>query len=189
MGYHYGQSDADLGEPSASSLEETDAAGEPQTSDEFMPEEWPRRVTFSERSRLHLYRPDPGCARDKSYSKAERQGFGSEALAEALRIKTLVASAPGASAKDAFRRLLQEKELRLEEIVGLEHLVWGKSASKVLRDRKAHAQAVLKEQGKQRHLEKMAVLKEDPTETLGRFAASRSVKAAKRARIRAAMAA
>ena len=106
-----------------------------------------------------------------------------------MRIKKLVLSAPGASAKDEFVRLLQEKELRLEEIVGLEHLVWGKSASRVLRDRKAHARAVLKEQGKQRHLEKMAALKEDPTETLGRFAASRSVKAAKRARIRAAMAA
>ena len=71
-------------------------------------EEWPRRVscfsantqdwqslckqlqpkvTFSERSILHVYWPDPLYVRNKSYTKTDRKNFSSETLSEAMRIK------------------------------------------------------------------------------------------------------
>lgn len=159
------------------------------------------RVTFSERSSMHVYHPDPHYAHSKSYSRQERKSFGSEALSEAIRIKKLVVySTPSdgqhhASTKDSFKYLLKNNIISLEEIVGIEHLVLGNSVSKLLRERKEHARAVLMEQHRmaekirQQEQEQSMKKLNDPYAKLGEFSASRSVKSVKRARIRAAMAA
>eukprot|EP00571_Detonula_confervacea_P015655 CAMPEP_0172310090 /NCGR_PEP_ID=MMETSP1058-20130122/11290_1 /TAXON_ID=83371 /ORGANISM="Detonula confervacea, Strain CCMP 353" /LENGTH=241 /DNA_ID=CAMNT_0013022853 /DNA_START=62 /DNA_END=787 /DNA_ORIENTATION=+ len=140
------------------------------------------RVTFSESSSMHIYHPDPLYARNKSYTKEDRKSFGTEAMLEAIRIKRLVLSTPGAT-KDSFKYLLKNNLLSLEEIVGIEHLVLRKSASKMLKERRDHARAVLMAQ------QKLKMQDHDTTKKLGEFSASKSIKSAKRARIRAAMAA
>lgn len=147
------------------------------------------RVTFSERSSMYVYRPDPSYVLNKSYTKEERRGFSTEALTEAIRIKKLVLSTPGASTKDSFKFLLKNDVITLEEIVGIEHLVLGKSASKLLKERQDHAKAVLMKQCQQRMEEGKSKLQDDSMTKLGEFSASRSMKSVKRARIRAAMAA
>mmetsp|Transcript_14252 Transcript_14252/g.25050 ORF Transcript_14252/g.25050 Transcript_14252/m.25050 type:complete len:253 (-) Transcript_14252:56-814(-) len=144
-----------------------------------------KKVTFSERSSLYIYDHDPLYGRYKSYTKAERENFGSEVLSEAIRIKRLVLTSPGASTKDSFNYLLKNNIISLEEIVGLEHLVLSKSTSKLSKERKDHAKAVLMEQGRQL----VKNMQDGRTEKLGEFSASSSFKAAKLARIRAAMAA
>ena len=137
---------------------------------------------------MHIYCPDPHYRRNKSYTKQDRKSFGSEAFSEAIRIKRLVLSTPGASTKDSFKYLLKHDIVSLEEIVGIEHLVLGKSASKLLKERQDHSRAVLMEQDRQCMQEK-AKEHIDPMKKLGEFSASRSLESAKRARIRAAMAA
>mmetsp|Transcript_14251 Transcript_14251/g.25049 ORF Transcript_14251/g.25049 Transcript_14251/m.25049 type:complete len:253 (-) Transcript_14251:138-896(-) len=144
------------------------------------------KVTFSERSSMHVYCPDPLYVRNKSYTKTDRKNFGSEALSEVIRIKRLILTTPGASAKDSFKCLLKNNIISLEELLGIEHLVFCKSASKLLKERKGYAREVLTEHRRQRHVEKVQY---DHTEKLGEFSASRSAKSVKRARIRAAMAA
>lgn len=146
----------------------------------------------------------------KSYSKEERKQFGRDALSEAIRIKKLVlrASRPSSSTKDVFKFLLKNNVIGLEEIVGIEHLVLGKSASKLLKERKDHARAVLLEQDRmeqmsrverqlmqqqqlqeQKQVSTKKISDDSQVDRLGAYAASRSSKAVKRARIRAAMAA
>lgn len=145
------------------------------------------RVTFSESSSMHVYHADPLYVRSKSYSKEERKHFSVEALSEAVRIKKLVLSTPGSSTKDSFKFLLKNNVIALEEIVGIEHLVLGKSASKLLKERQDHSKAVVQEQ------HRMGLMQECQSgklcDKLGEFSASRSCKSVKRARIRAAMAA
>jgi len=147
----------------------------------------PPKVTFSERSSMLVYCLDPLYVRNKSYTKTDRKNFGSKALSEAIRIERLILTTPGASTKDSFNCLLKNDIISLAEIVGIEHLVLGKSkAKKLLTERQDHSREVLMEQRRQRHVEKMQY---DHIEKLGEFSASRSVKSAKRARIRAAVAA
>ena len=106
-----------------------------------------RRVVFSERSSMQLYYPDPCYRRAKAYSKAEQQGFSSEALQDAIRIKTMVMSNKATNnPKASFKHLLKNNCISLEEIIGIEHLVLVKSASKLVEERQAHARAVLFEQ-------------------------------------------
>ncbi|KAL7534770.1 hypothetical protein ACHAWF_004947 [Thalassiosira exigua] len=144
------------------------------------------RVTFSEKSTLQIYIPDPRYTRSKSYTREDKEKFSFEALSEIMRIKRLVVATPG-STKDSFRYLLEEKIVSVEEIVGIEHIVLGKSASKLAKERQDHALAVLSEQ--ERQLCGASKVEDDPIENLGQFSASRSSKSARRARIRAAMAA
>lgn len=147
-------------------------------------------VTFSERSSMHIYRPDPHYTKTKSYTKVERKAFGSDALREAIRIKRLVISAESgkASTKDSFKFLLKNNVIRLEEIVGIEHLVLGKSAAKLLKERRDHSRAILREQERQ-CLQHKKLKHNDPMGKLGEFSVNRTLKSVKRARIRAAMAA
>lgn len=148
------------------------------------------RVTFSETSSMHVYHADPHYVRNKAYSRAERKSFSTEAMREAIRIKRLVLATPGDSTRDSFKYLLKNDIICLEEIVGIEHLVLGKSASKLLRERQDHAKAILMEQCRQRVVKDDASkVQDDTTKKLGEFSASRSCKSVKRARIRAAMAA
>ena len=110
--------------------------------------------------------------------------------------------------KSSFKYLLKNNLISYEEIVGIEHLVLGNSASKIVKVRKEHARAVLLEQhrmktkkmmdeddsnakmqvdeeGMKYDMKKMHIIENK----LGEVAASRSSKSVKRARIRAAMAA
>jgi len=155
-----------------------------------------RRVVFSERSSMQMYYPDPCYRRDKAYSKAEQQSFSSEALQDAIRIKTMVMSNMATSnPRASFKHLIKNKCISLEEIIGIEHLVLGKSASKLIEERQAHARAVLFEQHRMlRKKSKMPLpahnaMSSKIEKKLGEISAQRSRKSAKRARIRAAMAA
>ena len=165
------------------------------------------RVSFSERSSMQVYLPDPLYIRNKSYTKEERERFGTATLSEAIRIKKLLLSTPGSSTKSSFKYLLQNNLISYEEIVGIEQLVLGNSASKVVKVRKEHARAVLLEQHRMMKRvmdedDSKAKMKDDADDMkydmkkmhiienkLGELSASRSSKSVKRARIRAAMAA
>jgi len=146
------------------------------------------KVKFSERSIMHVYLPDPLYLKNKSYSKSDRKDFSTETLLEAIRIKRLVKATPGTSTKDSFKSLLKNNIISLEEIVGIEHLVLGKSARKLAKERQDHSRAVLMEQRRQHQVETM-MQEGDCTRKLGEFSASRTVGSSRRARIRAAMAA
>lgn len=141
-----------------------------------------RRVSFSDRSSLLTYEEHPPYVRSKAYTKEDRKAFSSEVLQEACRIKRLVLAAPGASVKESFKYLVRNKTIKIEEVVGIEHLVFGVSSTKLLKERKDHARAVVTEQRRYHHADEKA-------ERLGQFAALRSSKSAKHAKIRAAMAA
>mmetsp|Transcript_5782 Transcript_5782/g.12644 ORF Transcript_5782/g.12644 Transcript_5782/m.12644 type:complete len:254 (+) Transcript_5782:277-1038(+) len=148
----------------------------------------PKLVTFSEQSIMHIYHPDPLYTRFKSYSKSDRKGFTSEALSEAIRIKRLVKAAQGTSfnTKDSFKYLLKNNIVSVDEILGIEHLVLGKSPKKLLKERQVHYREVMVEQRRQCRVEKM---KNDFVQELAECSARSSIKSAKRARIRGAMAA
>mmetsp|Transcript_6542 Transcript_6542/g.12639 ORF Transcript_6542/g.12639 Transcript_6542/m.12639 type:complete len:243 (-) Transcript_6542:110-838(-) len=144
------------------------------------------KVTISNQSSMYIYNSDPFYTRNKSYTKAERANFTSETLSEVVRIKQLIMSLPGASAKDSFKYLLKNNILSLEEMVGIEQLVLCKSMSKLLKERQDHARAVLAEQGRQRMNK---TVQGDPTEKIGELSCKWSIRSAKKARIRGAMAA
>mmetsp|Transcript_550 Transcript_550/g.1173 ORF Transcript_550/g.1173 Transcript_550/m.1173 type:complete len:241 (+) Transcript_550:98-820(+) len=146
----------------------------------------PKQVTISDQSRMYIYNSDPFYTRKKSYTKAERTNFTSETLSEVVRIKRLIMSTPGASTTDSFKYLLKNNIISLEEMVGIEHLILCRSMPKLLKERQDHVRAVLMEQERQRV---KRTVQEDPTETLREFSWTRSIRSAKKARIRAAMAA
>lgn len=151
------------------------------------------RVTFSESSSMQIYQPDPLYAETKSYTREDRKSFGKDTMMEAIRIKRLVMSTPGAT-KDSFKYLLKNNIISLEEMVGIEHLVLRKSPSKILKERRGHARAVLMEQTRiekmqEESVQKLKMQDYDTTQKLGDFSASMSIKSTKSARIRAAMAA
>eukprot|EP00580_Thalassiosira_gravida_P019102 CAMPEP_0201676978 /NCGR_PEP_ID=MMETSP0494-20130426/43093_1 /ASSEMBLY_ACC=CAM_ASM_000839 /TAXON_ID=420259 /ORGANISM="Thalassiosira gravida, Strain GMp14c1" /LENGTH=238 /DNA_ID=CAMNT_0048159821 /DNA_START=60 /DNA_END=776 /DNA_ORIENTATION=+ len=145
----------------------------------------PKEVTISEQSSMYIYNSDPFYTRNKSYTKTERANFTSETLSEVIRIKQLIISIPGASAKDSFKYLLKNNIISLEEMVGIEHLVICRSMSKLLKERRDHVRAVLVEQERQRM---KRTVKDDPAEKLGEFSRTRSIMSAQKARIRATMA-
>jgi len=143
---------------------------------------------------MHVYRPDPAYTSNKSYSRADKQRFSTEVLAEAIRIKRLLLKAPGFSTRESFQYLLKNGILSAEELLGIEHLVLTRSTSKVLKDRKDHAKSVVAAQiMMQRMQQTKHPMKNgrssNHAEKLGEFAASQSLKSVKKARIRAAMAA
>lgn len=149
------------------------------------------RVTISESSSMRIYYPDPLYARNKSHTKEDLKSFGTDAMLEARRIKRLVLSTPGAT-PDSFKYLLKNNMLLLEEIVGIEHFVLRKSASKMSKARQDHARAVLMEQNRiekmqENPIQKLKIQDHNTTQKLGDFSASLSIKSAKCARIRAAM--
>lgn len=151
------------------------------------------KVTFSESSSMQIYQPDPIYTRTKSYTREDRKRFSKATMIEAIRIKRLAMSTPGTT-KDSFKCLLKNNIISLEEIVGIEHLVLRKSTSKMLKERQDHARAVLMEQTRiekmqEESIQKLKVQDYDTTQKLGDFSASMSIKSARRARIRAAMAA
>ena len=138
------------------------------------------RVTFSKLSSVQIYPHDPTVMRDMSYTKDERKTFCNEAVAECLRIRQLLHSTPGGFNKDSFKSLIKNNVVSMEDIVGIDHMVLGKSAS-LIRERQEHIRSVVSAQYD------ISMKDGDSAEKLAAFCASRSSRAVKRARVRAAL--
>lgn len=137
------------------------------------------RVTFSKISSVQVYPHDPMDVRDMSYTKDERKKFCAEAVSECLRIRKLLQSTPGGFSKDSFKCLIKNNVISMEDIVGIDHMVLGKSAS-MLKERQEHVRSVVSAQQDLSHGDSM--------EKLAAFCSSRSMRAVRRARVRAALA-
>jgi hypothetical protein len=138
------------------------------------------QVTFSKLSSVQIYPHDPAVMRDMSYTKDERKSFCNEAVAECLRIRQLLHSTPGGFNKDSFKCLIKNNVVSMEEIVGIDHMVLGKSAS-LIKERQEHIRSVVSAQYD------IFMTGGDSVEKLAAFCASRSSRAVKRARVRAAL--
>ena len=141
-------------------------------------------VQFSENSTLHFYEKYPTSPQSLAYTKEDRDEFGKDALLEGLRIKNLIATAPGDSVCESMKYLLRHRFITKAEIVGIDHFITGTSTS-VLQTRRNHSAAVLKKQNELRHDQEL----EEPAWYLAKFAQSRSHKSTERARTRAAFSA
>ena len=140
----------------------------------------PRVVTFSKLSSVQIYHRNPMDMRELSYTKDERKQFCTEAVAECLRIRQLLHSTPGGFNKDSFKCLIKNNVISLEDIVGIDHMVLGKSAS-LIKERQELIRSVVSAQYD------IAMKGGDSTEKLAEFCASQSSRAVKRARVRAAL--
>jgi hypothetical protein len=138
------------------------------------------QVTFSKLSSVQIYPHDPAVMRDMSYTKRERKSFCNEAVAECLRIRQLLHSTPGGFNKESFKCLIKNNVVSMEEIVGIDHMVLGKSAS-LIKERQEHVRSVVSAQYD------ISMTGGDSVEKLAAFCASRSSRAVKRARVRAAL--
>ena len=144
-----------------------------------------RTVQFSESSQLLFYEREPKYVlRSLSYTKDDRTRFGREALIDGVRIKKLIEAAPTDSTAESIRYLLHHKIINRAELIGMEHFYLD-TPMNVLKRRRRHAAAVLRRQQEQQQQQNI----DDPDLSLSEFAQSSSLRSAKRARIRAAMAA
>jgi len=138
----------------------------------------PRRVvTFSKISSVQIYPHNPMDMRELTYTKEERKQCCSDAVAECLRIRKLLHSTPGGFNKDSFKCLIKNNIVALEDIVGIDHMVLGKSAS-LIKERQELVRSVVSAQ--------FDIAMSD-VEKLAAFCASKSSRAVKRARVRAAL--
>lgn len=147
----------------------------------------PLHVSFSQRSKLHIFPSDARYLKHASYKHSDRKQFTKEALLEALRIKKLIADAPGSSA-DSIRFLFEANIIAQEEVLGIEHLILDNSAARIMKERRAHAESLLLEQSRQRKSFGEGKF-DEYSGKLAECATARSLKSSKRARIRAALAA
>jgi hypothetical protein len=151
------------------------------------------RVTFSKISSMQMYHIDQLYANSKSHSKEDFKRFSMDTLMDAARIKNLVLlTSSDASTKESFRYLIENHVIMSEEIQGIEHLI-SNSAYKLLKERRNHPRAVLSEQDRMEALTsdsmKQTKSHDDLVNQLATFSASRSLRSAERARIRASTAA
>jgi len=138
----------------------------------------PRRVvTFSKLSSVQIYPHNPMDMRELTYTKEERKKFCADAVAECLRIRKLLHSTPGGFNKDSFKCLIKNNIVALEDIVGIDHMVLGKSAS-LIKERQELIRSVVSAQFD---------IDMSDVEKLAAFCASKSSRAVKRARVRAAL--
>ena len=141
------------------------------------------RVAFSESSLLYSYEPhDPYLLKSMSYTQDDYDEFGKEALVEGLRVKNLIEAVPLESTADSIKYLLRNHIISRGDLVGVENYILGKPSA-VSNIRRDHSKTVLRKQREQRKLQL-----HDPT-NLGKVAQISSIKAMKRAQVRAAMAA
>lgn len=138
-----------------------------------------KKVGFTEFSSLHLYIPVYPDT-DKAYKLDDYGRFRVDATSEAVRIRARILRAPGLSTKDTVKRLLDCSGLALEEMLGLEHVIFGVPYYQAPALRRDHMEAVLMKQQE---------LRGHPAagRKLGEFSAARSHKSAKHARIRGAL--
>ncbi len=142
-----------------------------------------KAVVFSEYSSLHVYNEDLRYQMNKSYSSSERKQFGKEAVLESHRIKSLVTHFPIQG--NSIRYLLSHNIISREEILGIEHMVSNRAATRIFRERRDHSARVLMEQQKMKERKEL----DDPSGKLAVVALTRSLRSVKRARFRAALAA
>ena len=140
-----------------------------------------KTVTFSTYSKLHVYKLDEEFERKKSYTSRERKSFQAQAIGEAFRIQSLIESCPYEGGQ-AIRYLMDKRQLRPEELLGIENMIMG--ADKIVKERRKHIMLVMKTQ--KELLKKNDV---DLDVKLAYVATARSTKTFEKARLRAALAA
>jgi len=153
------------------------------------------RVTFSKKSDMQLFYPDPYYIRTKSYNKQDRVMATKDAFSKAVEIRQLLiltlSSERSIEAKIKF--LLETHVILPEEIRGIEHLIMCKSLSQLHQERKVHVRAVLLEQHRMKSLISMdsSTIKcnNDGNEcSLAKFSASMTLRSAHIARFHASAA-
>ena len=122
----------------------------------------------------------------KSYSQQEFKSFSINTMIEALRIKRLILSVP-CSTKESVQYLLSHNMICMEELLGIEHIVFGKTPNKLACERAEHSRAIIDAQ--KRLLDDSLKPNEQRAQELAELACSRTRRSVKRARVRAAMAA
>jgi len=131
-------------------------------------------VRFADRSDLFVYDYCPTYRQTKSYTPLDKKIFQETMIAESKRIKKLMVATKQSSAKDAMKHLLKSSTVSIDEIVGLEHMVLGKSTpSRAKKERFDHSREIL------------AMSKEMDFMELAIFSQNRTSSSARRARIRA----
>ena len=159
-------------------------------------EDWPQRtdasaiappskqVTISPFSQARKYTVDESTNKP-SYSSKERKLFQDEATLEAFRIRKLMAMCPEGcnTGGKATIYLIKHNILAVEEIIGIENLIFLSSAKHVLKERRVHTALVLKKQDELRERNEVNA------DELGEIARLRSSKSVERALLRAALAA
>ncbi|KAL3788895.1 hypothetical protein HJC23_002649 [Cyclotella cryptica] len=143
------------------------------------------RITFSEYSHVRSYYNDPTYRKNKSYSSSDLKRFQVEAAREGIRIHQLVTSLDVQSGA-AIHKLIGLELLSREELIGIEHLVSGKVAVKVVYERRAHSVLVLNAQEQLRAEKNVRAL--DTVQLLAKVAMKRSSKNVEKARLRGALA-
>ena len=153
------------------------------------------RVTFSKKSDMQLFYPDPYYIRTKSYNKQDREIATKDAFSKAVEIRRLLilTSSSERSIKAKIKFLLETHVILPEEIRGIEHLIMCKSLSQLHQERKVHVRAVLLEQHRMKSLISMdsSTIKcnNDGNEcSLAKFSASMTLRSAHIARFRASAA-
>ena len=131
-------------------------------------------VRFSDRSDLFVYDYCPSYRRTKSYTPMDKKIFQETMAAESKRIKKLMVATQETSAKDAMKHLLKNNTVSIDEIIGLEHMVLGKSTpSRGKKERFHHSREIL------------AMSREMDFMELAIFSQNRTSSSARRAWIRA----
>ena len=131
-------------------------------------------VRFADRSDLFVYDYCPTYRQTKSYTPMDKKIFQETMIAESKRLKKLMVATKKSSAKDAMKHLLQNSTVSIDEIVGLEHMVLGKSTpSRAKKERFDHSREIL------------AMSREMDYMELAIFSQNRTRSSARRARIRA----
>lgn len=140
------------------------------------------RVAFSEMSTVFVYEDDELYRKNLAYNQEEYDAFGVETLLETQRIQNLISSTPYDSPKDSLRFLIKTKTIDIDEIGGIENLLFCKPST-VKKVRKNHSNAVLRKQ----HELRQQQLK-DPVEKLSKFAEKSSSQSTYLATVRAGIA-
>lgn len=145
------------------------------------------RVTFSKKSDMQLFYPDPYYIRTKSYNKQDREIAMKDAFLKAVEIRRLLVltSSSERSIKAKIKFLLETHVILPEDICGIEHLIMCKSLSQLHQERKVHVRAVLLEQHRMKSLISMDSGNEC---SLAKFSASMTLRSAHIARFRASAA-
>lgn len=150
-------------------------------------------VRFSETSKLYLCEREPfPLLHSLTYTKTDQDRFGTEAMFEGHQIKSLIEQVPFDSVPKSIKYLLHHDVISIDELVGIEHFIFGEPTG-VRMIRRRHAAAVLRKQQQLeeqlQHHQTTDQKLEDAVLSLGKFARSMSARSKQSANIRAQVAA
>eukprot|EP00804_Cyclotella_cryptica_P025250 CCRYP_010351-RA/>CCRYP_010351-RA protein AED:0.16 eAED:0.16 QI:166/1/1/1/0/0/2/25/165 len=150
-------------------------------------EEWPsskqqKRVTFSQYSTKRIYKCSQLYRSHMSYTCRDQKVFRDETRREGQRIQQFV-SLHSVKTGTIIHHLIKLNLLSTEELLGIEHLISKDAAVKVLKQRHAHVELVLRVQKELRERN------EENVDKLAQCAMHSSSKSVHIARLRAALAA